>query len=113
MKDREGNLGERDDDHKLVKMILSSILFERSYWQYRLSILKKQENNSFRKEGIYSPQRYMLMRTTDLTQILEGDALCVILDSGQMSGKALGYRYPGLQFGDIHVLKARNVKELE
>lgn len=32
---------------------------------------------------------------------------------GQVSGNVLVYRYPGLHFGDIHVLKATYVKELE
>ncbi|KAH0970548.1 hypothetical protein GBA52_022704 [Prunus armeniaca] len=106
------NHGEMDDDY--------------SSNQYRLSILKKEENKSLRKGKICSPQSYMLMGTTDPTGILERDEVCVILyleasfrpndacsDSGQMSGEVLVYRHPGLHFGDIHVLKARYVKELE
>lgn len=34
-------------------------------------------------------------------------------DNGQMSGEVLLYRNPGLHFGDIHVLNAVYVKELE
>jgi RNA-dependent RNA polymerase len=34
-------------------------------------------------------------------------------DNGQISGKVLVYRNPGLHFGDIHVLKATYVKALE
>lgn len=34
-------------------------------------------------------------------------------DSGQISGKVLVYRNPGLHFGDIHVLEAVFVKQLE
>ncbi|CAL2274879.1 unnamed protein product [Prunus armeniaca] len=107
------NHGEMDDDYSSVKMILSGIPLEESYLQYRLSILKKEENKSLRKGKICSPQSYMLMGTTDPTGILERDEVCVILDSGQMSGEVLVYRHPGLHFGDIHVLKARYVKELE
>ena len=33
-------------------------------------------------------------------------------DNGPISGKVLVYRYPGLHFGDIHVLKARYVEKL-
>ena len=34
-------------------------------------------------------------------------------DSGRVSGKVLVYRNPGLHFGDVHVLKATYVVELE
>lgn len=34
-------------------------------------------------------------------------------DNGQISGKVLVYRNPGLHFGDIHVLTATYVKALE
>lgn len=34
-------------------------------------------------------------------------------DSGQISGKVLVYRHPGLHLGDIHVLTATYVKEME
>ncbi|BFG39850.1 hypothetical protein CerSpe_261240 [Prunus speciosa] len=107
------NHGEMDDDFSSVKMILSGIPLEESYLQYRLSILKKEEKNSLRRGKICSAQSYMLMGTTDPTGILEKDEVAVILESGQMSGEVLVYRHPGLHFGDIHVLKARYVKELE
>ncbi|XP_021807143.1 probable RNA-dependent RNA polymerase 3 [Prunus avium] len=107
------NHGEMDDDFSSVKMILSGIPLEESYLQYRLSILKKAEKNSLRRGKICSAQSYMLMGTTDPTGILEKDEVAVILESGQMSGEVLVYRHPGLHFGDIHVLKARYVKELE
>lgn len=34
-------------------------------------------------------------------------------DSGQISGKVLVYRNPGMHFGDIHVMQAVYIKELE
>jgi hypothetical protein len=34
-------------------------------------------------------------------------------DCGQVSGEVLVYRNPGLHFGDIHILKATYVRELE
>ena len=37
----------------------------------------------------------------------------MLSDNGQLSGKVLVYRNPGLYFGDIHVLKATYRKELE
>ncbi|ONH97965.1 hypothetical protein PRUPE_7G221200 [Prunus persica] len=89
------NHGEIDDDYNSVKMILSGIPLEESYLQYRLSILKKEENKSLQKGKICSPQSYMLMGTADPTGILERDEVCIILDSGQMSGQVLVYRHPG------------------
>ena len=37
----------------------------------------------------------------------------ILSDNGQVSGKVLVYRFPGLHFGDIHVLNAVYLKELE
>lgn len=34
-------------------------------------------------------------------------------ENGQISGDVLVYKHPGLHFGDIHVLSARYIKELE
>lgn len=34
-------------------------------------------------------------------------------DNGQVSGKVLVYRNPGLHFGDIHILKAVYVQAME
>ncbi|CAN1815575.1 Probable RNA-dependent RNA polymerase 5 [Linum perenne] len=34
-------------------------------------------------------------------------------DNGQVSGKVLVYRNPGLHFGDIHILNAVYVKDME
>lgn len=39
------------------------------------------------------------------------DLIC--RENGHVSGDVLVYRNPGLHFGDIHVLKARYLKELE
>ncbi|KAL3749226.1 hypothetical protein ACJRO7_010339, partial [Eucalyptus globulus] len=49
----------------------------------------------------------------DPTGIHKSDEVCIILDSGQISGKVLVYRNPGLHFGDIHVLNATYVEALE
>ncbi|KAM5547585.1 hypothetical protein ABKV19_001861 [Rosa sericea] len=105
--------GEMDDNFLGKLMISFGIPLEESYLRYRLSVLMKEENNSLRKGKLYIPDSFNLMGTADPTGTLKKDEVCVILKDGQMSGKVLVYRYPGLHFGDIHVLKATYVKELE
>ncbi|XP_061994035.1 probable RNA-dependent RNA polymerase 5 isoform X1 [Rosa rugosa] len=105
--------GEIDDNFLGKLMISFGIPLEESYLRYRLSVLMKEENNSLRKGKLYIPDSYNLMGTADPTGTLKKDEVCVILKDGQLSGKVLVYRYPGLHFGDIHVLKATYVKELE
>lgn len=39
--------------------------------------------------------------------------MSVCRDNGQVSGKVLVYRNPGLHFGDIHILKATYVEGIE
>ncbi|KAI4350803.1 hypothetical protein L6164_005218 [Bauhinia variegata] len=56
---------------------------------------------------------YYLMGTVDPTKRLRRDQVCIILENGQISGDVLVYRNPGLHFGDIHVMRATYVKELE
>ncbi|CAH8262795.1 unnamed protein product [Arabidopsis lyrata] len=58
-------------------------------------------------------ESYYLMGTVDPTGELKEDEVCVILESGQISGDVLVYRNPGLHFGDIHILQATYVKTLE
>ncbi|KAK9939775.1 hypothetical protein M0R45_016463 [Rubus argutus] len=105
--------GEIDDNFLGKLMISFGIPLEESYLRYRLSVLMKEENNSLRKGRLYIPDSFNLMGTADPTGTLEKDEVCVILKDGQLSGMVLVYRYPGLHFGDIHVLKATYVKELE
>ncbi|KAL6221871.1 hypothetical protein ACLB2K_005263 [Fragaria x ananassa] len=105
--------GEIDDNFLGRLMISFGIPLEESYLRYRLSVLMKEENNSLRKGRLYIPDSYNLMGTADPTGTLKEDEVCVILKDGQLSGKVLVYRYPGLHFGDIHVLKATYVKEIE
>ncbi|KAK7845911.1 putative rna-dependent rna polymerase 5 [Quercus suber] len=101
------------DDFNVARMILSGIPLDESYLQYRLSILMKEEKKSLKGGKLHVPECYYLMGTVDPTGLLESDEVCVILDNGQISGKVLVYRNPGLHFGDIHVLKATYVKALE
>ncbi|KAK4601857.1 hypothetical protein RGQ29_011108 [Quercus rubra] len=101
------------DDFSVARMILSGIPLDESYLQHRLSILMKEEKKSLKGGKLHVPECYYLMGTVDPTGLLESDEVCVILDNGQISGKVLVYRNPGLHFGDIHVLKATYVKALE
>ncbi|KAL5572577.1 hypothetical protein UlMin_022174 [Ulmus minor] len=107
------NYGHMDDDFTAARMILSGIPLEESYLQYRLSILMKEERKGLRGGKLYVPECYYLMGTADPTGKLEKDEVCIVLNNGQVSGKVLVYRNPGLHFGDIHVLKATYVEELE
>ncbi|XP_024185026.1 probable RNA-dependent RNA polymerase 3 [Rosa chinensis] len=106
--------GEIDDNRTVAKMISCGIPLEEPYVQYRLSTLMDMEKINLKKGKICIPESYYLMGTADPTGKLEKDEVCIILENGQLlSGDFLVYRNPGLHFGDIHVLKARYVKELE
>lgn len=55
-----------------------------------------------------------LCRSVDLTYyvaLISYSSTCS--HHGQVSGKVLVYRNPGLHFGDVHVMKAIYLKELE
>ncbi|KAI3802886.1 hypothetical protein L1987_31032 [Smallanthus sonchifolius] len=80
------NYGQMDDSATSVAMIGSGIPLDEPYLQYR---------------------------TADPTGTLNSDEVCVILENGQISGKVLVYRNPGLHFGDIHVLNAKYIEKLE
>ncbi|KAM5587645.1 hypothetical protein ABKV19_006198 [Rosa sericea] len=105
--------GEIDDNSNVAKMISCGIPLEEPYVQYRLSALMNMEKINLKKGKICIPESYYLMGTADPTGKLEKDQVCIILKDGQLSGKVLVYRNPGVHFGDIHVLKATYVKELE
>ncbi|KAK4753975.1 hypothetical protein SAY87_002079 [Trapa incisa] len=100
--------------------------------QSHLSILVKEEKKSLRGGRIPIADSYYLMGTADPTGSLKPDE-CIYgvfcsrslqsyssdwsgylpIDCGQISGEVLVYRNPGLHFGDIHVLKATYIKEME
>ncbi|XP_030527505.1 probable RNA-dependent RNA polymerase 5 [Rhodamnia argentea] len=101
------------DGFNVARMILSGIPLDESYLQHRLSILMKMEKKNLKGGRIPISDSYYLMGTADPTGILKSDEVCIILDSGQISGKVLVYRNPGLHFGDIHVLNATYVEDLE
>ncbi|KAK0572519.1 hypothetical protein LWI29_032755 [Acer saccharum] len=106
------------DDFIATRMILSGIPLDESYLQYCLSILMNilmnKEKENLQRGKLPVPESYYLMGTVDPTGTLKSDEVCIVLNDGQVScEKVLVYRNPGLHFGDVHVLKATHVKELE
>ncbi|CAF2156701.1 unnamed protein product [Brassica napus] len=101
------------DDHNAARMILAGIPLDEPHLQDQLSIFSKTEKNDLKAGRLPVSESYYLMGTVDPTGELKEDEVCVILESGQISGNVLVYRNPGLHFGDIHVLKATYVKALE
>ncbi|KAL4572263.1 hypothetical protein LXL04_019033 [Taraxacum kok-saghyz] len=102
-----------DDSGMCIEMFGARIPLNEPYFQYRLSQLSKEERKGLGDGKIPISDSFYLMGTTDPTGILNPNEVCIILENGQISGKVLVYRNPGLHFGDIHVLNARYVKELE
>ncbi|XP_056163740.1 probable RNA-dependent RNA polymerase 5 isoform X1 [Syzygium oleosum] len=101
------------DGFNAARMILSGIPLDESYLQDHLSTLMKMEKKNLKGGRIPISDSYYLMGTADPTGILKSEEVCIILDSGQISGTVLVYRNPGLHFGDIHVLNATYVEALE
>nr|KAJ0194431.1 hypothetical protein LSAT_V11C800427290 [Lactuca sativa] len=111
---RVANIYQHIDDSGIsIEMFGARIPLNEPYFQYRLSQLAKEERKGLGEGKIPITESFYLMGTTDPTGILNPDQVCIILENGQISGKVLVYRNPGLHFGDIHVLNARYVKELE
>ncbi|KAK1417362.1 hypothetical protein QVD17_26489 [Tagetes erecta] len=107
------NYGQMDDSATSVAMIGSGIPLDEPYLQYRLSILKNEEHKGLRSGKILVDESFYLIGTADPTGTLNSDEVCVILENGQISGKVLVYRNPGLHFGDIHILNAKYIENLE
>ncbi|XP_044463726.1 probable RNA-dependent RNA polymerase 5 isoform X2 [Mangifera indica] len=106
--------GGMDDEFISARMILSGIFIDEPYLKWRLSTFFKEEKKSLQDGKLPVTDSYYLMGTVDPTGILERNEVCIILNDGQVSWeKVLVYRNPGLHFGDIHVLKAKYVKELD
>ncbi|XP_010532294.1 PREDICTED: probable RNA-dependent RNA polymerase 5 isoform X2 [Tarenaya hassleriana] len=101
------------DDYNAVDMITAGIPLEEPFLKHHLSILLKTERKDLKAGKLPVAESYYLMGTVDPTGMLEKDEVCVILETGQISGDVLVYRNPGLHFGDIHILKATYVKSLE
>ncbi|KAL0803063.1 hypothetical protein Bca101_058239 [Brassica carinata] len=101
------------DDHNAAQMILVGIPLDEPHLQDQLFTFSKTEKKDLKAGKLPVSESYYLMGTVDPTGLLKEDEVCVILESGQISGDVLVYRNPGLHFGDIHVLKATYVKALE
>lgn len=106
------NYREMDDDCLAARMISSGIPLNEPHLHARLSRLARLERTKLREGKLPLSDSFYLMGTADPTGVLESNEVCVILDNGQVSGRVLIYRNPGLHFGDVHVMKARYVEEL-
>ncbi|GFP86730.1 probable RNA-dependent RNA polymerase 5 [Phtheirospermum japonicum] len=95
------------------RMICSGIPLNEPYLQLCLSNLENGEKNKLKEGKIPVTDSFYLMGTADPTGVLNNDEVCVILDNGPISGPVLVYRNPGLHFGDVHIMEAVYVKELE
>ncbi|CAN8257589.1 unnamed protein product [Cochlearia groenlandica] len=106
------NYGEMDN-HNAAQMIMVGIPLDEPHLKDHLSTLLYTEKNDLKAGKLPVTESYYLMGTVDPTGKLKENEVCVILETGQISGDVLVYRNPGLHFGDIHVLKATYVKALE
>ncbi|KAI3810840.1 hypothetical protein L1987_20463 [Smallanthus sonchifolius] len=111
---RIANINQHIDNSGIsIEMFGALIPLNEPYFQYRLSQLAKEERKALGQGKIPLTESFYLIGTTDPTGTLNSDEVCVILENGQISGTVLVYRNPALHFGDVHVLNARYVKELE
>ncbi|XP_071723572.1 probable RNA-dependent RNA polymerase 5 [Rutidosis leptorrhynchoides] len=111
---RVANIYQHIDDGGIsLEMFGACIPLNEPYFQHRLTQLAKEERKGLGEGKLPISDSFYLIGTTDPTGILNRDEVCVVLENGQISGKVLVYRNPGLHFGDIHVLNACYVKELE
>ncbi|KAK7314414.1 hypothetical protein VNO77_32936 [Canavalia gladiata] len=101
------------DEYNAAGMILCGIPLDEPFLQYHLSKLAKEEKKRLRQGKLYVPDCFYLMGTVDPTRRLEKNQVCIIHENGQITGDVLVYRHPGLHFGDIHIMHARNVDGLE
>ncbi|KAK6151840.1 hypothetical protein DH2020_014475 [Rehmannia glutinosa] len=95
------------------RMISSGVPLNEPYLQLCLSNLESGEKTKLKQGKIPVSESFYLMGTADPTGVLNTDEVCVILDNGQISGKVLVYRNPGMHFGDVHIMEAVYVKEME
>ncbi|XP_058074194.1 probable RNA-dependent RNA polymerase 5 isoform X2 [Magnolia sinica] len=101
------------DDFLALRMILCGIPLDEPYLKAHLSVLMREELKNLKEGRLHASECYYLMGTADPTGMLKADEVCVILDNGQISGDILVYKAPGLHFGDIHVVTATYIRDLE
>ncbi|WVZ24017.1 hypothetical protein V8G54_002561 [Vigna mungo] len=101
------------DEYIAAEMILYGIPLDEPFLQYHLSILAREERTKLRRGKLYMPECFYLMGIVDPTRCLENDQDCIIHGNGQITRDVLVYRNPGLHFGDIHIMRATYVDNLE
>ncbi|KAE8778385.1 hypothetical protein D1007_48730 [Hordeum vulgare] len=101
------------EDSLSARMILSGIPLDDAYLQSRLAIMAQQERKGIKQGKLPISNCFYLMGTTDPTGKLKANEVCVVLENGQYCGNVLVYKHPGLHFGDIHVLTARYIKDID
>uniref|UniRef100_A0ACD5VTA2 Uncharacterized protein n=1 Tax=Avena sativa TaxID=4498 RepID=A0ACD5VTA2_AVESA len=102
------------DDEMSARMILSGIRPEDdAYLKHQLAAMVREEREGIKLGRIPICESYHLMGTIDPTGTLKPNEVCIIHENGQVSGEVLIYRYPGLHFGDVHVLTATPIRNLE
>nr|GLL39727.1 probable RNA-dependent RNA polymerase 5 [Ipomoea trifida] len=104
--------GETDNEFTTAKLISSGVPMDEPYLQDCLSRLANMEKDNLKTGKLPTSDSYYLMGTADPTGTLNSDEVCVILDNGHVTGKVLVYKHPGLHFGDIHIMNAKYVEEL-
>ncbi|KAH9300824.1 hypothetical protein KI387_012407, partial [Taxus chinensis] len=102
-----------DAYHVALRMLSCGIPLHEPLLQHQLNKYMLEEISSFKKGKVPLKDSFYLMGTADPTEQLKSNEVCVILDHGQVCGKVLVYRNPGLHFGDIHVFKATYVEDME
>ncbi|PHT51980.1 putative RNA-dependent RNA polymerase 5 [Capsicum baccatum] len=101
-----------DDASIATSMIMAGVPLTEPYLWCYLSSLAKEERNGLKSGRLPISDTFYLMGTSHLTDTLNPQEVCVVLEHGQIYGEVLAYRNPGLQFGDIHRLLAVPVKNL-
>ncbi|WVZ16497.1 hypothetical protein V8G54_009479 [Vigna mungo] len=101
------------DEYIAAEMILYGIPLDEPFLQYHLSILAREERRKLRGGKLYMPECFYLMGIVDPTRCLEKDQDCIIHGNGQITRDVLVYRNPDLHFGDIHIMRATYVDNLE
>ncbi|XP_020248620.1 probable RNA-dependent RNA polymerase 4 isoform X2 [Asparagus officinalis] len=101
------------DDFLVARMIACGIPLHEPYLEHQLSVMTRAEWNGLKAAKIPVNDCYYLMGTADPTGTLEPNEVCIILENGQVSGKVLVFKHPGLHFGDVHIVNAVYVKNME
>lgn len=101
------------DGNILAGMILAGIPLNEPSLQFQLSKLSDYTRKDLKEGRLPASESFYLIGTVDPTGTLRSDEVCIILENGQISGKVLVFRNPGIHFGDIHVLNATYVKAIE